>query len=359
MSSTRKKTKFGRPGEPPDSPAVAGCWPLDTPARQQPSTRAIKGFAWQVASLASIVASYFIAFYFRNNLASVINAQAPWNLFLAMLLLYGGSSFFIWMIFRLVSTAIDKVRLKEFDRHMGALFGFAKGTAYCLLVTMFAMTLLGNDKQRAICSSRSGYYMSKVLASADGLLPKEVDDVIGPHLDQLGKKLEDGRSGQLVNTPTTDSNGWNLGFSNPLNGNGQANGNGQLNPFGQANNSGQLNPFGQGNPFGQSNPAGQGNSSDNSGGIGLKDLGGLAGGLLNSITGNNGGSNGPSGTLPTGNQNSQGFGIPNLNLPNPEQAWGGSSGQGILPSTSPSPQPNSLFPAQTTTPNNGFRVRTR
>ncbi|MFN7627132.1 MAG: CvpA family protein, partial [Pirellula sp.] len=44
---------------------------------------AIKGFAWQVASLASIIASYFVASYFRNDVAKVINAQPPWNMFLA------------------------------------------------------------------------------------------------------------------------------------------------------------------------------------------------------------------------------------------------------------------------------------
>ncbi len=32
---------------------------------------------------------------------------------LAMLVLYAGSSFLIWMVFRLVSGAIDKVRLKS------------------------------------------------------------------------------------------------------------------------------------------------------------------------------------------------------------------------------------------------------
>ncbi len=134
---------------------------------------AIKGFAWQIASIASIVASYFVAYYFRNDMAKVINAQYPWNLFLAMLVLYGGTSFFIWMIFRLVSSTIDKVRPQGVRSPHGSLFGFGKGIAYCLLVTMFAMTLLGADKQRAICSSRSGYYMSKILAGADGLLPKK------------------------------------------------------------------------------------------------------------------------------------------------------------------------------------------
>ncbi len=93
---------------------------------------------------------------------------------------------------------------------MGALFGFGKGVAYCLLVTMFAMTLLGPKKQQAICESRSGYYISKILAGADGILPKEIDQVIGPHLARLEQKLEDGREGKFTDSPlNTDS--WNLG----------------------------------------------------------------------------------------------------------------------------------------------------
>lgn len=177
---------------------------------------AIKGFAWQIASLASVIVSYAVAYYFRNDVAKMINAQHPWNLFIAMLVLYAGTSFAIWMVFRLVSSSIDKVKLKEFDRHLGALFGLGKGLVFCLLITMFAMTLLGPAKQQAICASRSGYYISKFLAGADGLFPKEIDQIIRPHLDRLEQQLEQGRDGTFVSTPT--NNAWNWGNSNSSNG---------------------------------------------------------------------------------------------------------------------------------------------
>jgi membrane protein required for colicin V production len=154
---------------------------------------AIKGFAWQVASLASIIASYFIASYFRHDVAKMINAQPPWNMFLAMLLLYFGSSLVIWMVFRLVSTSIDKIRLKEFDRQLGAGFGLIKGAILCCVITMFAMTLLGKSQQQSIANSRSGHYISKVLANADGLMPVEVKEVIGPYIDNVERQLEQGR----------------------------------------------------------------------------------------------------------------------------------------------------------------------
>ena len=68
-----------------------------------------KGMAWQIASLASLVVSYFVALRFSESLAPYISSEVPWNKFLAMLLLYLGTSLAIWIAFRYVSTAIDRV----------------------------------------------------------------------------------------------------------------------------------------------------------------------------------------------------------------------------------------------------------
>lgn len=166
---------------------------------------AIKGFAWQVASLASIVLSYLVAVNFRFDLAKVIQAAPPWNVFLAMLVLYVATSFVIWVGFRLLSGVIDQVRLKEFDRHMGAAFGLAKGLIYCLLITMFAMTLLGPKQQEAICHSRSGFYIASALDSATGVLPRELHDVVGPYLERLDHKLHQHPE---TGPQTPDGNSW-------------------------------------------------------------------------------------------------------------------------------------------------------
>ena len=46
-----------------------------------------KGLAWQVASLGAIVASYFVALNYRDEVAELISAKQPWNVFAAMLIL--------------------------------------------------------------------------------------------------------------------------------------------------------------------------------------------------------------------------------------------------------------------------------
>lgn len=172
---------------------------------------AIKGLAWQIASLASILVSYVVACRYRGRVAEMIDAQPPWNSFLAMLILYVGTGFVIWVCFRLVSGVIDKIRLKTFDRHLGALFGFGKGIIFCLLITMFAMTLLGAKQQAAICQSKSGYYISAFLDKARLVLPQEVHSTIGEYLARLDSQLKQGQQNQL---PPDASGGGLLNSSN-------------------------------------------------------------------------------------------------------------------------------------------------
>jgi len=153
---------------------------------------AMKGFAWQVASIASIVVSYVVAYRYREPFSESISAEPPWNRFLAMFILYVGTSLVIWVAFRMVSKTIDKMKLREFDRHVGALFGFGKGVLYCTLITLFAVTLLGATSRQKIVQSRSGYYISKVLAHSHGVMPAEVQEVVGPYIERFDEQMQSG-----------------------------------------------------------------------------------------------------------------------------------------------------------------------
>jgi membrane protein required for colicin V production len=175
----------------------------------------IKGFAWQVASLASIIVSYFVAYNFRDQVATRIHVNPPMNTFIAMLLIYAVTSFAIWVVFRLVSSSIDRVRLRDFDRQMGTAFGFGKGVIYCMLITMFAMTLLGQQQQQAIVASKSGHYISSMLSAAEGVvLPHEIEAVIRPHLDRVKQQLEGGAV--ATNPSSTPASPWSNELANQV-----------------------------------------------------------------------------------------------------------------------------------------------
>ncbi|MBL9092616.1 MAG: CvpA family protein [Planctomycetaceae bacterium] len=149
----------------------------------------MKGFAWQVASLASLVLSYFCALRFADALAPQLNADPRWSKYLAMLIIYCGTGFAVWMVFRFVSGAIDRVKLREFDRQMGGLVGFIKGSLLCTVITFFAVSL-NADTRTAVLKSKSGVYISEVLHKATPIMPPELTQLLGPYLDKLQRGLD-------------------------------------------------------------------------------------------------------------------------------------------------------------------------
>jgi membrane protein required for colicin V production len=160
-----------------------------------------KGLAWQIASLASIALSYLVALNFRQPLAGIINASPPWNVFSAMLILFLGTGLIVWIGFNLVSELIERVKLKEFDRQLGAIFGAAKGVLLCVLITLFSVALLGDSQRQAICNSKSGYYIALLLDRAYPVIPKELHQVLDPYINQLDK---------TVGQPSRQTAGWQM-----------------------------------------------------------------------------------------------------------------------------------------------------
>lgn len=148
-----------------------------------------KGMAWQIASLSALVASYFVALHFSPALAPHLSAEAPWNKFLAMLIIYVVTSAGIWTAFQIVSKAIERVKLQEFDQQVGAIFGAFKGVVLCVAITFFAVTL----SQRArdtILHTRSGYYAALILEKAEPIMPAELRRVLEPHLERFDRATQ-------------------------------------------------------------------------------------------------------------------------------------------------------------------------
>ena len=139
--------------------------------------------------VASIVVSYGVALQFRDPVAQMIKADPPWNIFLAMLILYIVTAAGVWIGFNMVRGIINRLKLKEWDAHLGAFMGLAKGALICLLVTFFAVSLLGETKRQQIIHSRSGYAIAVALHNAPAVIPDELDKLVTPYLEDFGEKL--------------------------------------------------------------------------------------------------------------------------------------------------------------------------
>lgn len=169
---------------------------------------AFKGFAWQVASLTSLILSYVAAYKFRDVVTPLVSASPPWNTFTAMLAIYSTSSLVVWVGFRVVADLIDKMKLKHFDRQMGALLGLGKGVLFCTVVTFFAVTLLGESLRRDIVHSKSGHYIAQLLHDSDAIMPEEIKTVLEPYLDNFDKRFE---ATEPPEDDDEESGDWGLG----------------------------------------------------------------------------------------------------------------------------------------------------
>lgn len=150
-----------------------------------------KGFAWQLASLTAIIVSYMVARNFNEPVAKMIGGDPSWNRFLAMFILFTGTSLLIWLGFGFVKGTIEKLHLKGFDRQFGAILGFVKGFIICTLITLFAVSLLGESAGRMICTSVSGNYIARVLSHTGGVVPKEIEGYVSPYIDKFQKEMDE------------------------------------------------------------------------------------------------------------------------------------------------------------------------
>lgn len=149
-----------------------------------------KGMAWQLASLASLILSGFVAVHFSAPVAPYFSVQEPWNRFLAMFVLYLLTSLGIWILFRFVHGVIERVKLQEFDRQMGALIGLLKGVLLCIVITFFAVTVFDESTRQLVLKSTSGKAIAKITRHAVPILPEDVRTNFGKYIDDFEKKMD-------------------------------------------------------------------------------------------------------------------------------------------------------------------------
>lgn len=89
----------------------------------------------------------------------------------------------------MVSSTIDRLKLKEFDRQIGALFGLAKGGLYCILATLFGATLLGDRTRETINDSKSGRFIASLLARSESIIPTEAREILNPYLQHFDSEF--------------------------------------------------------------------------------------------------------------------------------------------------------------------------
>lgn len=145
---------------------------------------AARGVAWQLAGIAALVLCFLFATPVSLAIAPLIKIDPPLNRWIAMLATYLIFSFVCFAAARTVRGALEAAKFEEFDRHLGAAFGFVKGAALCFVITFFSVCLSGSAAE-AILPTYTGKISQVVMQKIQTVLPAELDRTLAPHIDKF------------------------------------------------------------------------------------------------------------------------------------------------------------------------------
>jgi membrane protein required for colicin V production len=195
-----------------------------------------KGLAWQVASLASIIVSYIVASNFHGFVSPYFSMGEPWDKFAAMLVLFLGTSLLVWIGFGYIRNTIEDMKLKGFDHQVGAVLGAFKGGLLCMVITLFAVTLLPNSLQQNVIGSRSGHFIARSINQLSMVVPDEIHAVIDGRLQDFNQQFVNNNLDPTAPLTLDNKDTWfgepQINNQDPLNSGGQVfQGQAQTNDF--------------------------------------------------------------------------------------------------------------------------------
>lgn len=170
-----------------------------------------RGLVTQLAWIAALI----LCFKFADTLAPAIEPQIsveqPLRHWIAMFILYLGFSLGAFMVARILTSWLEAAKFKDFDRHLGGLFGLVKGVVFALVATFFAVTLSQSLKS-TVLQSRTGYAACIILDSIEPLTPEYFSEYLARYKTELAPLHDE--HGDLGDG-TTEIPEWTGGATSP------------------------------------------------------------------------------------------------------------------------------------------------
>ncbi|MEO2036231.1 MAG: CvpA family protein [Planctomycetaceae bacterium] len=163
---------------------------------------AARGLVMQLAWIFAIVLCFKFADKLAPQIETHIGFDPPLRHWVAMFILYLGFSLGTFLAARSLSNVVEKAKFRDFDRHLGGLFGLLKGAVLSLVLTFFAVTLSA-QLQDTVVRSKTGYAACWTLDQIGPLIPKDAHPKIKESLAKFEKALEeihDEHAGEEVST---------------------------------------------------------------------------------------------------------------------------------------------------------------
>ena len=143
-----------------------------------------RGLLTQLAWIAALVLCFKFADKLAPSIEPMINVEQPLRHWISMFILYLGFSLGSFMVARILNSWLEKAKFKDFDRHLGGLFGFVKGAVICLVGTFFSVTLSDSLKS-TVLESKSGEAACYILDHIEPLTPEYFHEYLAKYQSEL------------------------------------------------------------------------------------------------------------------------------------------------------------------------------
>ena len=140
---------------------------------------AFRGITWQVASIASLVLGYVVAFPLSAQLAPHFPGEPVVARALALLATYAAVAGGVFLAAWMIRETLRKLRFEAFDRHLGMILGGLEGAILGVVGTVFVVSLAPQTRD-PILSSPAGRVVAAVLNATQPILPAEIRDHLTP-----------------------------------------------------------------------------------------------------------------------------------------------------------------------------------
>lgn len=130
-----------------------------------------RGVVSQISAIATWILSGLAAARFGSVVGEIVSIPEPWSAPVSALIVFCVSLLALNVATRFVQRAVSLAGLKEFDRQAGALFGFFKGCAICVVLTFFCV-LTAEKTRDLVENSKTGPYIASVALLLKGAFPE-------------------------------------------------------------------------------------------------------------------------------------------------------------------------------------------
>ena len=145
---------------------------------------ASRGLVWQLAGILGILLCITFAGTASKVIGPHINLPQPTNQWAVMFITYLLASLVAFGFARTLNGWIEKMEMKEYNRHLGAVFGLLKGALLVLIMTFMIVTF--SEKSRnSLKDSHSAHIAARMIHQIEPLIPDKLNAAVGKYIQMF------------------------------------------------------------------------------------------------------------------------------------------------------------------------------